>query len=97
MFVIKETQTQVCGTKVRIPKEYNLRKKDRKIYGVWIGDRILYLADEIGPLKAKAGKEGMIQEIRVDSESRIEVPSRYDKATVSVRGCISSIEVEIEK
>ena len=37
MFAIGTSETKVSGTKLKIPKEYNLNKKDRRIYGLWIG------------------------------------------------------------
>ena len=64
MFAIGTAEVKVSGTKLRVPKEYNLTKKDRKIYGLWLGERTLYLSDEKEPLRAKAsGKQKELLDI----------------------------------
>lgn len=96
MFAIGSAEEKVTGTKLRIPKEYNLNKKDRKIYGVWVGDSTLYLSDEKEPLRSKAGKNGMIFDVKVHTESTIEVPKTLDGRTASITGRISSIKIQFE-
>ena len=90
MFAVGQTNAQVVRKKVSMPREFNLRKKGRKIYGAWVGDRCLYLSDEEKVLRAKAGRELM----SVDTENRIRVPASLEHANVSIRGCISTIELQ---
>lgn len=96
MFAIGSAEEKVTGTKLRIPKEYNLNKKDRKIYGVWVGEHTLYLSDEKEPLRSKAGKNGMIFDVKVHTESTIEVPRNLDGKTASITGRISSIKIQFQ-
>lgn len=49
MFAIGEKTTEVNKSRVAMPVEYHLRK--RKIYGTWVGQDLLYISDEVGPLK----------------------------------------------
>ena len=37
MFAVGQTNAQVVRKKVSMPREFNLRKKGRKIYGAWVG------------------------------------------------------------
>lgn len=97
MFVIGEAESAVYYSKLRLPKEYNLRKKDRKIYGTWIGEWILYLSDEKSPLKSKADRNGTIFHAMIDAESRIDVPSYLDERKAIIRGCITTIQIEFIK
>lgn len=97
MFAIGTTETKVVGTKLRVPKEYNLTKKDRKIYGLWLGEKTLYLSDEKEPLKAKAaGKQSMIFDVKVHTESVIEVPRQLDGKWAVISGRISAIKIQFE-
>lgn len=94
MFAIGETKAKVVYSKLELPKEYNLKKKNRKIYGVWVGERLLYLSDEIKPLKAKAGHNGSVFEPNIDYAHRITVPSYLEQSVAYIRGCISTIQIE---
>ncbi len=93
MFAVGQTSAQVVRKKVSMPREFNLRKKGRKIYGTWISDKCLYLSDEEKVLKAKAGSEEKVQPVNVDTENRITVPASLEHANVTIRGCISTIEL----
>ena len=73
MFAVGQTNAQVVRKKVSMPREFNLRKKGRKIYGAWVGDRCL---------------------MSVDTGNRIRVPASLEHANVSIRGCISTIELQ---
>lgn len=97
MFAIGETTAMVSSAKLKLPKEYNLRKKDRTIYGIWQGETLLYLSDEVRPLKAKMGRDKRIYKVNIDSKSNITVPSYLDNAKAVIRGCISTIEIEFVK
>ena len=97
MFAIGEVKSEVYGSKLRLPKEYNLKRKDRRIYGVWDGKWLLYLSDEIAPLKSKGGKNGMIFTPHIDSEYRIAVPAYLEKKESKIKGCISTIEIRFIK
>ncbi len=94
LFVIGESRNNVNVTKLELPKEYNLRKKNRKIYGVWVGDKFLYLSDELDSIKSKAGKDGQVFEPYIDVTNRITVPSQLDSKKAIIRGLISAIEIE---
>lgn len=94
MFAIGEAQSEVSGSRLRLPKEYNLRKKDRKIYGAWAGERELYLSDEEACLKPYARKDGTIFKADINAESCMEVPAYLEGRKVSVTGCITTIKVE---
>ena len=108
MFAVGQTNAQVVRKKVSMPREFNLRKKGRKraeetrrkrkkgrkIYGAWVGDRCLYLSDEEKVLRAKAGREDQVKLMSVDTENRIRVPASLEHANVSIRGCISTIELQ---
>lgn len=93
MFAIGERETQVSGTRIAMPAEYRLRK--RKIYGTWVGTDVLYISDEIGPLKIKRG--GDIFSPHVDQRNMLHVPERYDGRKVEIKGCITSIEITFGK
>ena len=93
MFAIGSAEEKVSGTKLRIPKEYHLNKKGRKIYGLWSGENTLYLSDEKEPLKARAGRTGTIFDVKVHLDSIIEVPQRLDGKTAEISGRISAIRV----
>lgn len=94
MFAIGEATTQVYSSKLRLPKEYNLRRKDREIFGVWIGERMLYLSDEVAPLRARAGKSCIVFKPNIDYECRIEVPTYLENKEACIKGCITTIQVE---
>lgn len=94
MFAIGSAEGKVTGTKLRIPKEYNLNKKGRKIYGLWMGETTLYLSDEKEPLRARGGRSEMIFDVKVHTESTIEVPKSLDGRTALISGRISSIKVQ---
>lgn len=94
MFVIGETKGTVSLSKLCLPKEYHLRRK--KIYGLWVGERFLYLSDEHAVLKGKIEQDGTIFEPGIDTSSRIEVPYRLNNAEAIIRGCISFIEIEFQ-
>lgn len=94
MFAIGSAEERVTGTKLKIPKEYNLNKKGRKIYGVWTGEYTLYLSDEESALRAKAGKNGHIFAVKVHTESTIEVPRSLGGMRASIVGRISSIKIQ---
>lgn len=97
MFAIGTSETKVSGTKLKIPKEYNLNKKDRRIYGLWIGERTLYLSDEKEPLRSKAaGKQTMIFDVKVHTESVIEVPKKLDGNRAVISGRISTIKIQFQ-
>ena len=97
MFAIGTAEVKVSGTKLRVPKEYNLTKKDRKIYGLWLGERTLYLSDEKEPIRAKAsGKHSMIFDVKVHTESVIEVPKHLDGKWAVISGRISAIKIQFE-
>lgn len=51
MFAIGEAKSKVTNSKVIMPSEYRLKSKT--LYGVWVGDTLLYISDEKPPLKAK--------------------------------------------
>lgn len=93
MFVIGETRATVNSSKLQLPKEYHLKCKNRKIYGVWVGNKLLYLSDEIKPLKAKSNRDGMIYEPYIDIESKLEVAATLEKKEAMITGCISTIEI----
>lgn len=58
MFAIGEKRTEVNKSRVAMPVEYHLRKK--KLYGTWVGPDLLYISDEIGPLKVKKGERSLL-------------------------------------
>ena len=96
MFAIGSAEERVYGTKLKIPKEYNLNKKGRKIYGVWTGERTLYLSDEQEPLRAKGGKSGKIFDVKVHTESTIEVPRALDGRQALIAGRNSTIKIHFQ-
>lgn len=97
MFAIGEAETRVSFSKVSLPKEFNLRRKDRKIMGVWVGDYCLYLSDEFSALKAKADHVSKIIDITVNPDSQITVPPRLNQFHVKIQGCISTIELKFSE
>lgn len=94
MFAIGSTETTVQMNKVNLPKEFHLRRKDRKIYGVWVGENYLYLSDEENVLLGKAGRDGIIYTINIGVESTITVPSYLENSKVIIQGHISAIELK---
>ena len=97
MFAIGQVETKVDRRKVTLPKEYHLRRRNRKIYGVWIGDRELYLSDELRPLQQKAGINSSTFVVTIDQENRIVVPAYLEDSKVSIQGCITTIELKCQK
>ena len=66
------------------------------VYGIIHGLQKIeeaYLADEEKVLKAKAGSKEKVQPVNVDTENRITVPASLEHADVTIRGCISTIEL----
>ncbi len=96
MFAIGSAEEMVSGTKLRLPKEYNLNKKGRKIYGLWVGDDTLYLSDELDPLRSRSGRNGNIFDVRVHLDSAIEVPRRLDGKKAVISGRISAIRIRFQ-
>lgn len=97
MFAIGTAEETVSGMKLRIPKEYNLNKKGRKIYGLWVGEDTLYLSDEMDPLRARAGRNGNIFDVKVHLDSVIEVPQRLDGKRAVISGRISAIRIRFQQ
>lgn len=94
MFAIGEAKSKVMNAKVVMPSEYRLKSKT--LFGVWVGDYLLYISDEKPPLKAKE-KEGMIFEPSVDVNNRLSVPAKLEHCDVKIQGCISTIEICFQK
>lgn len=93
MFVIGETQSKVCMSKLDLPKEYHLRKK--KIFAVWKGEKILFLSDEEKALKPEAAGGGIFTP-NIDTNGRLEVPSGLNNHCAKIEGCIWKIKIEFE-
>jgi len=93
MFAIGEEKTKVTKGKVTMPTQYKLRK--RKIYGLWVGKHILYISDEVSPLKAKMN--GTIFDAYIDTNHCLHVPEVYEGWKVLIRGCISTIQLIFEE
>lgn len=91
MFAIGEMKSEVNKGKVILPKEYQLKKKN--ILGKWKDKSTLYLSESKGALNFAAGIEGAVFEADIDKSERLRVPSEYEKVTVQIRGCISTIEL----
>ena len=94
MFAIGEAKTKVTNSKVIKPSEYRLKSKT--LYGVWVGDTLLYISDEKPPLKAKE-RDGMIFEPSIDVNNRLSVPSKLEDYEVEISGCISTIEISFKR
>lgn len=94
MFAIGEAKSKVTNSKVIMPSEYRLKSKT--LYGVWVGDTLLYISDEKPPLKAKE-RDGMIFEPSIDVNNRLSVPSKLEDYEVEISGCISTIEISFKR
>ena len=94
MFAIGEAKSKVTNSKVMMPSEYRLKSKT--LYGVWVGDHLLYISDEKPPLKAKE-RERMIFEPYIDVNNRLSVPAKLENFDVQISGCISTIEICFQK
>ncbi len=94
MFAIGEAKSKVTNSKVIMPSEYRLKSKT--LYGVWVGDTLLYISDEKPPLKAKE-RDGMIFEPSIDVNNRLSVPSNLEDYEVEISGCISTIEISFKR
>lgn len=94
MFAIGEAKASVTNAKVAMPSEYKLKSKS--IYGIWVGDTLLYISDEKQPLKAKA-RDGIIFEPSVDVNNHLSVPTKLEGYAAQITGCISTIEVSFCK
>lgn len=90
VFAIGEAKAIVSNSKVAMPSEYHLKSKT--LYGVWVGDTVLYISDEKQPLKSKS-RDGMIFEPVIDANNRLTVPSKLDNYQAKITGRISTIEV----
>lgn len=94
MFAIGEAKSKVTNSKVIMPSEYRLKSKT--LFGVWVGDYLLYISDEKPPLKAKE-REGAIFEPSIDVNNRLSVPAKLEDCDVKIQGCISTIEICFQK
>ena len=94
MFAIGEAKAKVTNAKVVMPGEYRL--KNKTLYGVWVGEHLLYISDEKLPLKAKE-KDGMIFEPSIDVNNRLSVPSKLENCEAKILGCISTIEISFKE
>lgn len=94
MFAIGEAKSKVTNSKVVMPSEYRLKSKN--LYGVWVGDTLLYISDEKPPLKAKE-RDGMIFEPSIDVNNRLSVPAKLEDCEVEISGCISTIEISFKR
>lgn len=94
MFAIGEAKSKVQNSKVVMPSEYHLKNKN--LFGVWVGETLLYISDEKPPLKAKE-RDGKIFEPSIDVNNRLSVPSQLEDFDVDISGCISTIEVSFKK
>lgn len=72
MFVIGQAKEKVHRQRVILPREYNLRREGRKIYGVWKGNDCLYLSDEEGVLRRRTGK----MDLYFESILKLKIKSR---------------------
>lgn len=93
MFAVGEERTIVTKGKVSMPVQYKLRKK--KIYGLWAGKYILYISDDIPPLKSKSG--GEVFDVHIDSNHCLHVPNSYDNCKVHIKGHVSTIQLVFEE
>lgn len=93
MFAIGEATGKVRLSKLEMPREYNLKRKGRQIWGVWAKENELYISDEMDALKGKARNVRMICKISLDSRNRMSVPSYLDGCDAEIEGCISTIKV----
>ncbi|MDF2872570.1 MAG: hypothetical protein K0R05_4145 [Anaerocolumna sp.] len=91
MFAIGEIKSEVNKRKVTLPKEYRLKKKN--ILGKWKDKSTLYLSESKGALNFAAGIGGAVFEADIGNSEQLQLPPEYDKATVQIRGCISTIEL----
>lgn len=93
MFAIGEATGVVKLSKLEMPKEYNLKKRGRQIWGVWSKENELYISDEMEALKGKARNARMIIKVSLDSKNRISVPSYLDGCEANITGCITTIQI----
>lgn len=93
MFAIGETTGVVQLSKLEMPREYNLKKKGRSIWGIWVKENELYISDEMESLRSKARNIKMISKIHLDSKNRMAVPSYLDGSEAEITGCISTIRI----
>lgn len=94
MFAFGQAESAVSMGKVSIPKEFNLRKKGRQIFGAWTQDGHFCLSDDEKLLKNKAAKDEKVSSIKVDSLHRIRVPKKLEGSQVLIEGCISTIDLK---
>lgn len=97
MFVIGTSEAIVHHNKLELPKEYRLKKNNRTIYGVWQGEKKLYLSDDVRVLKQKVRQDGMIFEASIDIGNHVKVPRSMDQAHATIRGCITTIEIDFKR
>ena len=97
MFAIGEVIGEICQEKLQLPRGFGLGKRNKKIYGAWSSDRLLYLSDDTAPLRSKTGKEKKIFVAKIDATSRMTVPAHLQGATANIIGNISTIRIEFQK
>ncbi|MGN0298775.1 MAG: hypothetical protein ACI4C1_06290 [Lachnospiraceae bacterium] len=93
MFAIGEAKGTVSLSKLEMPREYNLKRKGRQIFGVWAKENELYLSDEVEALRPRARNAKMITKMSLDSKNRISVPSYLDGTEAQITGCITTIQI----
>ncbi len=94
MFAIGEAVGEIDQKKLQLPRGFGLGKRNKIIYGAWADDKILYLSDEMTPLRAKIGKEKGIFLAKIDATSRITVPAHLRSSKAHIMGHISTIRIE---
>lgn len=97
MFAIGEAVGEIEREKLQLPKGFGLGKRNKKIYGAWSTDSVLYLSDETAPLRSKTGKEKTIFVAKIDATSRMTVPSHLKGLEAKIIGDITTIKIEFVK
>lgn len=94
MFAFGQAQSAVFMGKVSIPKEFNLNRKGRQIFGAWTRDGRFCLSDDENILKTKVARSEDVSPIKVDSLHRIRVPKKLEGCRVFIEGRISTIDLK---
>ncbi len=93
MFAFGTEKGRVSGGKFLLPSAFGLKKK--KIYGVWAGEYVLYLSDDLEALRIRSGGDAF--EVYIDSRNHLHLPEAYEGCEVRLKGCISTIRLGFDK
>ena len=95
MFLTGETSERVFNGKLRLPREFHLQKKD--LFCKWKNEDTLILSDSLGSLDYMAGRDKLSGKMHIGADSTIDVSKDYEGSLASIRGCVTTLEIQFSR